>query len=142
MGMVIDHLGVVVRSLEQGIERWGQLFGYTKNSNIVANTRQRVKVVFLAKPGSLPIKLVEPSSEQSTVYQFARRGGGLHHICFRCENLDAEVLRLKECGGRLIVPAEPGEAFNNHDIAFMLIDPSLNIELIDTVEKDGWAPLH
>jgi methylmalonyl-CoA/ethylmalonyl-CoA epimerase len=98
-------------------------------------------VVFLAKPGSLPIKLVEPSSEQSTVYQFARRGGGLHHICFRCENLDAEVLRLQEHGGRLIVPAEPGEAFNHHDIAFMLVGPSLNVELIDTVEKDGWTPL-
>jgi methylmalonyl-CoA/ethylmalonyl-CoA epimerase len=141
MAMVIDHLGIVVRSLEEGIERWEQLFGYGKNSHIVVNTRQQVKVVFLAKQGSLPIKLVEPSTERSTVYQFARRGGGLHHICFRCESLDAEVLRLRECGGRLIVPAEPGEAFNNHDIAFMLIGPSLNIELIDTIEKDGWTPL-
>jgi len=139
--MVIDHLGIVVRSLEQGIERWEQLFGYAKNSNTVVNTRQQVKVVFLAKQGSLPVKLIEPSSKQSAVYPFARRGGGLHHICFRCESLDAEVLRLKQSGGRLIVPPEPGEAFNNHDIAFMLVDPSLNIELIDTIEKDGWVPL-
>ena len=139
--MVIDHLGIVVRSLEQGIERWEQLFGYAKNSNTVVNTRQQVKVVFLAKQGSLPVKLIEPSSKQSPVYSFARKGGGLHHICFRCESLDAEVLRLKQSGGRLIVPPEPGEAFNNHDIAFMLVDPSLNIELIDTIEKDGWVPL-
>ena|SRR5215471_10190153 len=139
--MVIDHLGIVVRSLEQGIERWEQLFGYAKNSNTVVNTRQQVKVVFLAKQGSLPVKLIEPSSKQSPVYSFARKGGGLHHICFRCESLDAEVLRLKQSGGRLIIPPEPGEAFNNHDIAFMLIDPSLNIELIDTIEKNGWVPL-
>jgi len=139
--MVIDHLGIVVRSLEQGIERWEQLFGYAKNSNTVVNTRQQVKVVFLAKQGSLPVKLIEPSSKQSPVYSFARKGGGLHHICFRCESLDAEVLRLKQSGGRLIVPPEPGEAFNNHDIAFMLIDPSLNIELIDTIEKNGWVSL-
>jgi len=139
--MVIDHLGIVVRSLEQGIERWEQLFGYAKNSNTVVNTRQQVKVVFLAKQGSLPVKLIEPSSKQSPVYSFARKGGGLHHICFRCESLDAEVLRLKQSGGRLIIPPEPGEAFNNHDIAFMLIDPSLNIELIDTIEKNGWVSL-
>ena len=34
-----------------------------------------------------------------------------------------------------LVQPQPGEAFNNHDIAFLLAKYELNIELIDTQEK-------
>jgi hypothetical protein len=37
----------------------------------------------------------------------------------------------------LIVPPQPGEAFENHDIAFFLAKNRLNFELIDTDEKAG-----
>ncbi len=136
--MTIDHLGIVVRSLEQGISQWKDLFGYEKNSDIVTNTRQKVRVVFLAKKGSLPVKLVEPTEQTSPAFLFARRGGGLHHLCFRCENMKTEIPRLEGKGAKFLVPPEPGEAFKNHDIAFFLVNNSLNVELIDTLEKTGW----
>jgi len=69
---------------------------------------------------------------------FARRGGGLHHLCFRCDDLKVQIPLLKENGARLTVPPEPGEAFMNKDIAFLLLENNLNIELIDTTEKKGW----
>ncbi|HTY87894.1 MAG TPA: VOC family protein [Candidatus Acidoferrum sp.] len=137
--MVIDHIGIVVRSLEEGIQQWTDLFGYRQNSDIVLNTRQKVKVVFLAKQGSLPVKLVEPSEPASPVYLFARKGGGLHHLCFRCENLKIQIPLLQAKEAKFLVPPEPGEAFKNHDIAFFLAKNNLNIELIDTREKQGWA---
>jgi len=137
--MIIDHIGVVVRSLEEGMERWKELFGYRKNSDIVVNTRQKVKVVFLSKPGSLPVKLVEPLEAASPVFQFARRGGGLHHLCFRCDDMKTQIPVLKQKGANFIVLPEPGEAFKNHDIAFFLVNNSLNVELIDTDEKTGWS---
>lgn len=134
--MVIDHLGIVVRSLEEGMQRWEQLFGYKRSSSEITNTRQKVRVVFLSKPDSLTIKLIEPSEPASPVTPFARKGGGLHHLCFRCEDLKVEVPLLKEKGARLMVPPEPGEAFKNNDIAFFLA-ANLNFELIDTLEKEG-----
>jgi len=137
--MVIDHLGIVVRSLENGMKQWGQLFGYKRSSSVVTNTRQKVKVVFLSKPDSLTIKLIEPSEPDSPLSPFARKGGGLHHICFRCDDLKVQVPLLKEKGARLMVPPEPGEAFRNNDIAFFLAG-NLNIELIDTSEKEGFHP--
>lgn len=136
--MVIDHIGVVVRSLEQGIEQWQELFGYLKNSDIVTNTRQQVRVVFLAKKDSVTVKLVEPSDPASPVSAFARKGGGLHHICFRCDDLRVQVPLLEEKGARLLVPPQPGEAFRNRDIAFLFTENNLNIELIDTTDKEGW----
>lgn len=136
--MVIDHVGIVVRSLEEGIQQWGELFGYRKNSDIVINTKQKVRVVFLSKKGSLPIKLVEPSEPASPVFLFARKGGGLHHLCFRCESLKVQIPLLEAKEAKFLVPPEPGEAFENNDIAFFLAKNNLNVELIDTKEKKGW----
>ncbi len=137
--MILDHLGIVVPCLEQGINRWQTLFGYHKNSDIVLNTRQKVRVVFLSKQNSLTMKLVEPSGPDSPVYQTARKGGGLHHLCFRCPSLQTEIPLLEKQGARLIVPPQPGEAFCGHLIAFMLAGNNLNCELIDTAEKQGWG---
>jgi len=137
--MVIDHIGIVVRSLEEGLQQWEGLFGYTKNSDVVHNSRQKVRVVFLSKANSLTVKLIEPSASDSPVYHFARKGGGLHHLCFRCADVASQVPLLQDKGAIPVVPPEPGEAFNNHQIAFLLTKNNLNIELIDTSEKQGWA---
>ena len=136
--MMIDHIGIVVRSLEEGIQQWEQLFGYKKNSDIVLNTRQKVRVVFLAKKESLTVKLVEPTEPTSPISAYARRGGGLHHLCFRCDSLELQVPMLKKNGVMFIGSPEPGEAFNNHSIAFFLAKNNLNVELIDTSDKRGW----
>ncbi|MGC3956801.1 MAG: VOC family protein [Verrucomicrobiota bacterium] len=139
--MVIDHIGIVVRSLEDGIQQWESLFGYQRNSDIVTNTRQKVRVVFLAKRDSLPVKLVEPADESSPIFAFARRGGGLHHLCFRCEDLQVQIPLLEALEAKFLVPPQPGEAFKNNDIAFFLTRNNLNVELIDTEEKQGWHPV-
>ena len=133
--MIIDHIGVAVTSLQQGIQAWETLFGYKQISPVVENTRQKVRVVFLAKNSSVPVKLIEPAVPDSPIAQFARNGGGIHHLCFRCDDLDAAVASLKYAGARCLVPPQPGEAFRNHNIAFCLTPGNLNIELIDTCEK-------
>ncbi len=137
--MIIDHIGIVVPSLEKALKQWETFFGYQRNSDIVLNTRQKVRVVFLSKAESVTIKLIEPSAPDSPVFQAARRGGGLHHLCFRCSALQDQIPRLQERGAQLIVPPQPGEAFKGHPIAFLLAGNNLNIELIDTPEKEGWG---
>jgi methylmalonyl-CoA/ethylmalonyl-CoA epimerase len=133
--MVVDHLGIVVKSIEQGIEYWEKVFGYKQMTEIVINTRQKVKVVFLTKKNSLVIKLIEPTDETSPIYRIARKGGGLHHLAFRCNEINEEISRLKSLGLRVITNPEPGEAFENNQIAFLLGNQELNIELIDTDKK-------
>jgi methylmalonyl-CoA/ethylmalonyl-CoA epimerase len=137
--MIIDHIGIVVRSLSDGLRQWETMFGYKKCSDEVLNTRQKVRVVFLSKKNSVTVKLIEPSEQDSPVFMFARKGGGLHHLCFRCADLTVEIPALSEQGAKLIVPPQPGEAFCSRDIAFLLAGNNLNVELIDTTEKAGWS---
>ncbi len=133
--MKIDHIGIVVKSLRDGVEHWRKVFGYKQFTREVVNTRQKVKVVFLHKENSLPVKLVEPLDAESPIYRFAKRGGGLHHLCFKCDNVNEELERMQALGLRILAPAQPGEAFNNENIAFIFARQGLNVELIDTEKK-------
>lgn len=133
--MIIDHLGIVVKSIEEGIKHWENVFGYRQITDVVINSRQNVRVVFLSKEDSLTIKLVEPVDRASPADNLARKGGGLHHICFRCDDISRELSRLREMGLRVLAEPQPGEAFENEKIAFVFGKQGLNIELIDTDKK-------
>jgi methylmalonyl-CoA/ethylmalonyl-CoA epimerase len=135
VSMVIDHIGVVVPRLEDGLEQWTRLFGYSQLTEPVVNASQRVRVVFISKAGSTMVKLIEPTDERSPVYRLAQKGGGLQHICFRCDDLEAEIGRFREMGLPLLAGPQPGEAFEGEKIAFVFAKQGLNIELIDTDKK-------
>jgi methylmalonyl-CoA/ethylmalonyl-CoA epimerase len=135
--MIIDHVGIVVRSIERSVEHWRTVFGYEPVTEPVVNIRQHARVVFLAKPGSIQVKLVEPTDSSSPVHALAQRGGGLHHLCFRCESIDDELPRLKAQGVRVLAPPTPGEAFEGEMIAFAYAGEGLTIELIDTEQRAG-----
>ena len=132
--MHIDHIGIVVRSIQKGISLWESVFDYKQFTRQVINERQKVKVVFLYKENSLMVKLIAPLDETSPIYAFSRRGGGLHHLCFKCTKIDEEMKRLNTLGVRTISPPVPGEAFENENIAFVFTK-GLNVELIDTEKK-------
>ncbi len=139
--MILDHVGIAVPSLERSMERWRAIFGYRQATEVVTNTRQKVRVVFLEREGSLPVKLIEPTDPTSPVHAFAQRGGGLHHLCFRSPSVDVEIARLQALGLRVIAPPQPGEAFENEKIAFVYAGNGLNIEIIDTERRAGRLPV-
>lgn len=133
--MRIDHICFAVKNITEGIEYWERVFEYRQMTRIVINSLQKVKVVFLKKDDSLTIKLIEPLEDNLSLLNFVSRGGGFHHICFKCDSIDEKLTDLKNKGLITLVPPQPGEAFNNHNIAFLLARNGLNIELIDTDEK-------
>ena len=135
--MVIDHICFAVKDIGEGISWWEKVFGYRQMTDVITNTLQKVRVVFLKKKKSLTIKLIEPLEDNMSLLHFVTRGGGFHHICFKCDNIEEGVRDLREKGLITLVPPQPGEAFNNHDIAFLLAKYGVNIELIDTDEKAG-----
>ncbi|HEY5122160.1 MAG TPA: VOC family protein [Ignavibacteria bacterium] len=135
--MKIDHICFAVRNLNDGIAYWSEIFGYKQMTKIVENTRQRVKVTFMIRNDSITVKLIEPLINNQSLLNFVHNGGGFHHICFKCSDLEEKIDELKSKGLKMLVPPQPGEAFNNNNIAFLLARFGINIELIDTDEKSG-----
>jgi methylmalonyl-CoA/ethylmalonyl-CoA epimerase len=132
--MVIDHIGIVVQSMERAIESWKSAYGYEQMTEPVVNTRQKVRVVFLRKEGSLTVKLVEPLDATSSIASLSARGGGLHHLCFTTADMENTMRHLVSVGAKVPVPPEPGEAFENEPIAFLFLQ-GIRIELIETARR-------
>jgi methylmalonyl-CoA/ethylmalonyl-CoA epimerase len=135
--MQIDHICFSVNNINEAIKYWETVFGYSQMTEIIENSLQKVKIAFLNKENSITIKLIEPSESNQSLKNFNMRGGGFHHVCFKCSDLNEKIDELKSKGLVLLVPPQPGEAFNNNNIAFLLAKNGLNIELIDTDEKAG-----
>ena len=130
--MHIDHICIAVRSIEAAVTRLGPLLGYEPRTRKVTYTRQKVNVLFMSRAGSLDLKLIEPSCEDSPLWASLRKGEGLHHICFRTDDTTAALAELQSKGLRVLAPAAPGEAFDDGLIAFGFAGCGLNVELIDT----------
>ena len=130
--MHLDHVAIAVRSVEAAATALCRTLGYTRRTEKVTNTRQHTNVLFLCKPGSLDIKLVEPSDEESPLREFVLRGGGLHHLAFKVPDVKAACDAMALARVRVVTPPEPGEAFDENLIAFLHVGFGTMIELIDT----------
>src|SRR5688500_3064430 len=98
--MQLDHIAIAVRSVDQAAERLCALLGYTRRTAKVTNTRQLVNVMCLHKPASLDIKLIEPSALESPLWDFVKRGGGLHHLCLKVADVEQACSEMTDKGVR------------------------------------------
>ena len=135
--MTLDHVAIAVRSVEAAAEKLCALLGYTRATAPVTNTRQQVVVLFLTRPGSIDLKLVEPATPDSPLWDAVRKGGGLHHLCFKVDDVEKGCHDLADQGARILAAPAPGEAFDDHLIAFCYLGLGLNGELIDTDARRG-----
>jgi methylmalonyl-CoA/ethylmalonyl-CoA epimerase len=132
----LDHVCLAVRKIAPARAVLEKMLGYTARTGVVTNTRQQVNVQFMHKAGSIDIKLIEPSSLSSPLVEFIKaRGGGLHHLAFKTQNVADGVQDLESKGARVLTPPQPGEAFDEADIAFAFLGAGLNVELIDTDKR-------
>ena len=97
--MKIDHIGIAVKSLAS--TKIYEALGLTVD-DVEDVQSQGVKTAFLSV-GESNLELLEPLSPDSPIAKFiAKRGEGIHHICFRVTNLQEHLDRLKQQGYRLI----------------------------------------
>jgi methylmalonyl-CoA/ethylmalonyl-CoA epimerase len=78
--MILDHIGIRVNSIEEGIKHWEKIFNYKQMTEVGINSRQNVKVIFVAKENSLLVKLFEPLSKNSSNISSLHRREGLHYL--------------------------------------------------------------
>ncbi len=99
----IDHLGIAISNLEDGVKLYRDLLGFSLEGYEEVKD-QKVKVAILNAEGKSPnIELLEPTSEDSPIYKFIeKKGEGIHHIALRVENIEKVLENLKAQGIRLI----------------------------------------
>jgi len=97
----IDHIGIAVRDLDAALAAYQARLGIPL-AHIEEVPEQKTRVALLPV-GESRIELLEATEPESPVGRFlAKRGEGIHHICFQVEDLAAELQVLKSRGVRLI----------------------------------------
>ena len=117
--MKFHHIGIVVANIEESL---GEIKKYLEFDRISIPTivrSQKVNVCFL-KAGETYIELIDPAENDSPITEFAKKGGGFHHICFEVKNIHEELEKFKEKGARIIV--EPVIGFENRLTAFVALN--------------------
>jgi methylmalonyl-CoA epimerase len=97
----IDHIGIAVKSLEDGIRYYEQTLGL-KCEAIEEVASQKVKTAFF-HVGEVHLELLEATDPESPIAKFLEKNGeGIHHIAFRTNDIEGQLKQAADAGTRLI----------------------------------------
>ena len=98
-GTQIAHIGIAVRSLAEILPFYRDILELPE---VPLDDADGATIAGFAAGDSL-VELLEAESPESPVGRFvAKRGPGIHHICFAVDDLDATLERCRTAGIRLI----------------------------------------
>jgi len=98
-GAVIAHIGIALSGLDAGVSFYRDVLGL---SEVPLADSDGARIAGFAAGDTL-VELLEPATDDSPIGRFvAKRGGGLHHVCFAVPDLDEALERCREFGIRLI----------------------------------------
>lgn len=133
----LHHVAIVVPSIATARATYVELLGLAAGEpEHVAD--QKVNVL-VCHAGAQRIELVEPASPDSPVAGFlAKRGGGLHHLAYRVDDVAAAIARLEAAGVRMIDRA-PRPGAHGTRIAFVHPQSTGGVltELVEVPEAPG-----
>jgi methylmalonyl-CoA/ethylmalonyl-CoA epimerase len=115
--MKIHHIGIAVRDLDEAATRFGGLLGLERGRRYDL-PEWKVSALFMPV-GESNLELLQPHGDDSNVGKFlARRGEGLHHVCFEVENVEASLREFEQQGAKLI-DEKPRPGAGGHLVAFV-----------------------
>jgi len=111
----VAHIGIAVSSLAEALPFYRDVLGLTPGRPETADGASIVSLPF----GDVEVELLEPIDPAGPVAKFlARRGPGIHHVCYRVPDLDAALARCRAAGYRL-VDETPRRGVSGRRIAFL-----------------------
>ncbi len=97
----IDHLGIAVRSLSDGIRVFESVLGL-KCERVEEVPSQKARAAFF-DVGGTHIELLEATEPDSAIARFIeKRGEGIHHIALATDDIVAQLAAARQAGAGLI----------------------------------------
>jgi methylmalonyl-CoA/ethylmalonyl-CoA epimerase len=95
----IAHIGIAVPDLETAVAFYRDVLGIEPHPPETADGATILSLPF----GESEVELLAPLDPESPIGRFlAKRGPGIHHICYRVPDLDAALEACRAAGYRLI----------------------------------------
>ncbi len=102
----LDHIGIAVDDLDAAVAMYRDAMGLAPSGFDEAD---RSKIAFLPV-GDTRLELLQGLDPESPISKFvAKRGPGIHHLCFRVADIHAAFARMKAAGMQILDAApRPG----------------------------------
>lgn len=95
----IAHVGIAVPSIADALSFYRDVLGLAPGAPESADGATVVSLPL----GDAEIELLEPHDPESPLGKFlAKRGPGIHHLCYRVPDLDRALERCRAAGYRLV----------------------------------------
>lgn len=104
-GGYVDHIGIAVRDLDEGIALYRDLLGLElERTEEVPQENVRVAFLKLDRGGALGhVELLAPMSEKGNIAAYIeKKGPGLHHIALAADDIETVMQRCRDAGMRLL----------------------------------------
>ena len=129
----LHHIGIVVENINESLGEIANFLSFESISLPTLIGSQKVNICFL-KTNNVYGELIEPAEKNSPIIDFAKNGGGFHHLCFEVDNIQQEIDKMIKNGARLVV--SPVKGFEDRLIAFLILNMKKTkcnlIELVET----------
>jgi len=128
----LHHIGLVVQNINESLGEIANFLSFESTSLPTIIGSQKVNICFL-KTNNVYIELIEPTEENSPITNFAKEGGGFHHLCFEVDDIQQEIDRMVKNGAHLVVA--PVKGFEDRLLAFLMLNlKKTKCKLIELVE--------
>ena len=114
-GTRVSHIGIAVEALAESLPFFRDVLGL---SQVALDDADGANIVGL-KAGEPLVELLQADDPASPIARYvARKGAGIHHICFSVDDLDATLERCRRSGVQLI-DEQPRIGAEGKRIAFL-----------------------
>jgi methylmalonyl-CoA/ethylmalonyl-CoA epimerase len=111
----VAHVGIAVASIAAALPFYRDILGLVPGAPETADGTTIVSLTL----GDVQVELLEPHHPDSPVAKFlARRGPGIHHVCYRVPDLDRALENCRAAGYQL-VDSTPRSGAAGSRIAFL-----------------------
>ena len=128
----LNHIAIAVSDLDAAEQTYRDVLGLEWQGREEVVSQKVMTSTFGI--GESQVELINPTAEDSPIAAYlAKRGNGLHHICFEVDDIEAETERLKRRGVRLL-SEKPTAGVRGSKVVF-LHPKDANGVLVELVEK-------
>ncbi|QQD16623.1 methylmalonyl-CoA epimerase [Spongiibacter nanhainus] len=113
----LDHIAIAVPDLDEAIKRFLEDFGLTYKGQEYVES-QKTATAFFPLPETQIELVASPDGEGPIAKYIEKKGGGIHHLCFRTDDIHADVAMLKEKGYQFLSDA-PGPGAHGCQVIFI-----------------------
>ena len=129
----IDHIGIAVKDIDQGIKLFKEVFGI-EPSLVYESEYTKAKIAFFPI-GEVKIELIQPTNPESVMAKFLeKKGEGIHHVSLKVKDVDQSLGEMEKKGIQLI-DKKSRRVRENERVAF-LHPKSTNGVLLELIQED------